>query len=234
MRMKACLALSVLVAAVGACHHGDANFSSDFDRAFDVGGTVFSYVDATRSDLSTEADPRVVVAATWIVFNPTGDLNDRTGDELAAMQHELQLRDALSLVFPAQGEVDAGETFEVVIEGEQQTSARGLQAFLHLAPERVTSSSTYSGLQPFASKRTITVTLEQATFVDSAATVAGDVTIQFEAVPGRDPGSAREGLLQGSFVAPLVVERTAEQNLALLDVKDNIGLPLSDRALVQP
>jgi hypothetical protein len=230
--MRIALSMMLIASSLSACHHGDARFDSDFDRPFDVGGTVFSYLDETRADLSTEADPRVVVAMTWVVFNPAGDLNDRPGDELDAIRHELGLRDAMSLVFANQGEVDAGESFEVIIEGDQQMSIRGLQAFLHLSPERLNADSTYDGLLPFASKRTVTVDIEQATFVDSAASVNGDITIKFEAVEGRDPGSAREGLLTGTFAAPLVTERTAEQNLAVLRVEEELGLPLSDRAVV--
>ena len=47
--------------------------------------------------------------------------------------------------------------------------------------------------------------------------VAGHFTLDVQAIAGRDIGKAREGSIEGSFVAPLVQERVAEKNLALLN-----------------
>jgi hypothetical protein len=218
-----CVCACVSVSFVSACTVGDATFVADnVDVAFDPGGTVFSYVDATQSDFSTEADPRVVVAMLWTTFDPQGDLSDLSGDRLDAVVHETHQRDALSLVFPQQTVVDTGADF---------TTDNGLIASLMFAPERVDASSTYANFRPYGSQQTVTVALTNVRFPnvdDDSGTIDGDVTITIAAVPDVDPGNARTGTLRGAFTAPIQNERSAEKNLALLDVKAELLLPLSD------
>jgi hypothetical protein len=225
--------LSLVVAAVlgsSGCRFGEAHFESTVpERAFDPAGTVFTYVDEHDDALEAENNPRVVVALTWIVFDPRADLNDLEGSALADYSHELKLRDALSLVFDAQGDIENDAQFEShVVGGEEQGDGR-LTAKVHLAPERLDYDSTYGDLKPLASTRTTKVTITADELGESAARLAGDVTVNFERGVD-DPGDALEGTFTGSFIAPLVDERAAEQNLALLDVSDVMGLPLAPRS----
>lgn len=232
--MRCALLLSMVAVLVwsSACRFGDARFESTFEgRGFDPGGTVFSYVDGHDDNLVEEGDPRVVLVMTWIVFDPTRELNDIDGAALASMAHEMEVRDALAVTFDRQGAVDAGERFSVIIDGDVQTSERALQASLHLAPERLDERSSYAAFEPLASRRTVKVDVETASFGDAAAILAGTMEIDFETVDGRDPGDAVEGVFHGEFHAPVVPERTAESNLALLGASRLLGVPLPPRAV---
>lgn len=211
------------------CRFGAAAFEGDLGgRSFDPGGTVFSYVDGRDDNLVENARPRVVVVMTWVVFDPEGDLNDLQGSELEDLAHELRLRDALALVFDDQGDVVPGATFESVVVGGEETGNGKLSARVHLAPERLGPSSSYEGFQPFGSTRTVTVTLDEASFLEGKAGLFGRVILEVER-SAQDPGDARIGRVEGRFSAPLVKERVAEHNLALLAVDDLLGLPLSPR-----
>ena len=66
------------------CRFGEARFITDLDvdAAFDPGGTVFSYLDERDANLVEDRDPRVVVAMTWVVFDPKSDLSDLDGRSL--------------------------------------------------------------------------------------------------------------------------------------------------------
>lgn len=233
--------LSLLIGAaltpvllVGGCRFGEASFETSFDDVgFDPGGTVFSYLDGRDSNLAEDTDPRVVVAMTWIVFDANSDLTDNDGAALAAMAHEMSLRDGLSIVFPHQGAVDADSTFSVEKTGDDVVDANTeLDFTLHLAPERLDANSSFEEILPFASRRTLEVTITEASFDDANPVVAGDIELGFEAVDGLDPGKAREGTITGRFRAPLAAERVAEKNLGALrgagDI-DVLGLPLADR-----
>jgi len=226
--------LLVLALAAGGCRFGASEFSTDLDAlAFDPSGTVFSYLDAHDKDLVEDTDPRVAVALTWIVFDPASDLSDKDGASLAAMAHEMELRDALSIVFDHQGSVDKGEVFTVVKEGDDIVDGDGMDFRLHLAPERLYSNSSYEEIIPLGSRRTLEVTIDEASFDEPTPVVAGTVTLKIEAIAGRDIGKARDATIEGSFVAPLVVERTAEKNLALLEAAadlDVLALPLPPRS----
>ena len=101
---------------------------------------------------------------------------------------------------------------------------------LGCAPERLDAGSTYAEVVPLGSRRTLDVTVDSVSFTDADAGVSGTLTLTFEAVAGRDPGIAREGTITGSFRAPLVEERTAEKNLALLQAQSPVlPLPLAGR-----
>lgn len=229
--------------ALGGCRFGEARFESDFDGAlnpgFDPGGTVFSYLDSRSVGLVEDVDPRVVVVMTWIVFDPSSDLNDLDGASLSAMSHEMAVRDTLVLVFDHQGAVDDGEKFASTRDGvfdaggsldvDDVDDSDGFEARLHLAPERLTSTSTFQDLHPFASRQQSEVEIDVASFDEANPVVAGVVAVEFAAVAGRDVGDAREGRIEGTFRAPLVDERIAESNLALLDDDGLLGLPLPDR-----
>jgi hypothetical protein len=227
--------LAVGALASSGCRFGSAAFSSTIDEVgFDAGGTVFSYLDERDANLAVDTDPRVAVSMSWIVFNPAGDLSDVDGASLASMAHELEVRDTLSLVFAHQGDVDADATFSVVKEGDDIVEGDSLDFTLHFAPERLSSASSYEELVPLGSRRSLEVTIDDARFAEGDAVVAGHFTLDVEAIAGRDIGKAREGSIEGSFVAPLVQERVAEKNLALLNAAaatDGVlGLPLPARS----
>jgi hypothetical protein len=225
------LALAVCgLALAGGSRFGEAQFSTSFDDVgFDPGGTVFSYVDARDAALAEDNDPPVAVAMTWIVFDPSSDLGDVDGASLFGMSHEMSLRDALAIVFPRQGALDAGESFSATAEGEVIVDG-DLDFALHLAPERLDAASTYADVVPFGSRRTLEVELDAVSFADADAGLSGTVTLTFDAVEGLDPGNARKGTIEGRFRAPLVVERTAERNLALLRAQTPVlPLPLDGR-----
>ena len=218
------------VSLMGGCRFGEAQFSSNFaDVGFDPGGTVFSYVDARDASLAEQADPPVAVAMTWIVFDPSSDLGDVDGASLFAMSHEMSLRDGLAIVFPRQGALDPGETFSATTEGEVVIEG-DIDFAVHLAPERLDAASTYADVVPFGSRRTLEVALDAVSFTDADAGLSGTLTLTFDAVEGLDPGNARKGSIEGRFRAPLVVERTAERNLALLREQIPVlPLPLDGR-----
>ena len=221
--------LLALVASSTACRFGEARFESTLQgRTFDPAGTVFTYVDEHDADLVSEENPRVIVASTWIIFDPNGDLNDLEGSALEDYSHELKLRDALSLVFDEQSTVEAGATFKSVQVGGEERGDGAMLAHVHLAPERLDGDSTYQDVIPLASERTVDVTITAATFADANQVVAADISVTF-ARTDDDPGTVREGTFLGSFTAPVVAERTAEQNLSLLDIEDVLGLPLEAR-----
>lgn len=225
--MRASILLVIL--AVSGCRFGEARFESTLPgRAFDPAGTVFSYVDQHNDNLVVEEKPRVAVAFVWIIFDPNGDLNDLEGSALADYAHELKLKDALSLVFDGQSDLEVGARFKSVVRGTQERGDGAMLANVHLAPERLDASSTYGDVIPLAAERTTDVTISAATFTDASQVLAGDIAVTF-ARTDDDSGVVREGVFTGSFTAPVVAERTAEQNLALLDVADVLDLPLAPR-----
>ncbi|MBM4280994.1 MAG: hypothetical protein FJ137_09605 [Deltaproteobacteria bacterium] len=240
-RARAALGVVAVVAVVtvggSGCRFGEAAFSTSFDDVgFDPGGTVFATLDGRDQNLVEDGDPRVAVAMTWVVFDPAGDLSDLDGAALSSMAHEMAVRDALTLVFANQGEVDPGARFLVVREGgaivqsgDGDDVLPGLDFRLHVAPERLDAGSTYAGIAPFGSRRTLEVTIDEATFGDTDPVVAGELTLTFDAIAGRDAGDAREGSISGAFRAPLVVEAVAEKNAALL-----AGAQGSDAVLALP
>lgn len=225
--MRAVLLSLVLLAS--ACRFGEARFESTVDgRAFDPAGTTFAYVDKTNADLVAEDDPRVVVVSTWIIFDPTGDLNDLEGSALANYSHEVELRDAFALVFDRQSTIEQGAAFKSVVRNGVERDDDDMLATLHLAPERLDANSTYGDAVPLASQRVVDVTITADTLADANAVLSGDITVTFQRAE-TDPGEVREGTFTGAFTAPVVAERTAEHNLALLDVEDVLGLPLAPR-----
>jgi hypothetical protein len=226
--------LLIIALTASGCRFGQATFESSLDEVgFDAGGTVFSYLDERDANLAVDTDPRVAVSMSWIVFNPAGDLSDVDGAQLASMAHELEVRDTLSLVFANQGDVDADATFSVVKEGDAIVEGDSVDFFVHFAPERLTSSSSYEELVPLGSRKSLEVTIDEARFGDGDPVVAGHFTLDVEAIAGRDIGKANEGSIEGTFIAPLVQERVAEKNLALLNAAastDVLGLPLAARS----
>lgn len=222
--------IALSLPSLAACRVGEARFESTVTgRVFDPSGTTFVYVDQRDANLVIEEDPRVAVASTWIIFDPNGDLNDLEGSALEDYSHEVKLRDALSLVFEHQSEVlEVGATFKSVqVNGEERGDGRMLSR-VHLSPERLNAESTYADVIPLASERTVDVTVTGETFDTTAPVLSCDVRVSF-ARTDADPGNVRTGELTGSINAPLVSERTAEHNLALLEVEDVLGLPLGPR-----
>ena len=221
------------VAATGlvssGCRFGEAHFDGSIQgRTFDPTGTVFAYVDAHDDNLVEDRRPRVAVAMTWIAFNPAGDLNDLDGAALEGYGHELRLRDTLSLVFDDQGALKAGDMIESERDGDVASANQGFTAIVHLAPERLDGNSRFDDFKPFGGKRKTTVTLTTVDFLSDTQVLAGDIDIDFQ-TSASDPSVTRQGSYKGTFRAPLVPERTAESNLALLDVEDVMGLPLGPR-----
>jgi hypothetical protein len=216
-----------LAALLTGCRVGEASFDGDIGgRAFTPGGTTFAYVDA-RDDNLNELDPaHVAVAMTWIIFDPASDLSDLNGSELENWRHELRLRDALSLVFADEADVVPGATFQSVVQGGNETGDGKLLARLHLAPERLSASSTYADFVPFGAQRTVSVELDEARLLEDGPVLAGTITVNI----GRadtDPDDVLTGELQGRFRAPVVEERVAERNLSLLITDDILGLPIA-------
>lgn len=231
MRPLFCTLVLAVLASTG-CRFGEARFESSVQgRLFDPAGTTFLYVDERDANLVVEDDPRIVVASTWIIFDPNADLNDLEGSALEDYSHEVELRDALSLVFNKQSEVlEPGATFKSVqLNGEERGDGRMLSR-VHLSPERLDGASTYGNVIPLASERTVDVLVTGETFDSAAPVLSADVTVTF-ARTDADPGNVREGQFTGALTAPLVSERTAEQNLALLEVEEVLGLPLGARAV---
>ncbi len=232
-RLTHLLSLVVLLAlasGITGCRFGNAGFSGDFaGRTFDPGGTVFAYVDENDDDLVNEARPRVAIVMTWVVFDPTADLNDFTGSELEDIKHEAELRDALALIFDDQGDLTAGASFTSIREGNVELEDGGLEARVHFSPERLDASSNYAGFQPFASRAEVNVDIENVSFADGfGKEIRGAATIALSRTD-TDAGDAKEGAVTGTFVAPLVDERIAEQNLSLLGLDALLGVPLPPR-----
>jgi hypothetical protein len=189
-------------------------------------------------------DPRVALGMTWVIFDAGGDLSDLDGAALASMAHEMALRDALTIVFDHESEVGSGEEFAVTREGDDVVATddldddvqTGVDFTLHLAPERLSADSTYEEMRPLGSRQRLDVRIAAAAFDDADPVVAGELTLTFAAVAGRDPENAREGTIAGSFRAPLVGEAIAEKNTALLagaldDRGDGVlALPLAPRS----
>jgi hypothetical protein len=220
--------LLILLLGGAGCQMGAASFSGDLGggRDFDPNGTVFTYVDGHDENYNSLSRPSVVVFMTWLIFNPNGDLNDLQGATLEDYRHELRLRDALSLVFADQTTVTEGTSFTSITEGTEEVGAGDMQAYVYLRPERLTMASTYSNFSPFGSRRQVTVDITQAGFVEGGVQmIAGDISIAIDRLEN-DPAETRTGQVEGTFLAPLVDERKAEQNLSLLSVDDILGVPL--------
>lgn len=220
----------VLALGISGCRYGSASFKSEIAKTrFDPSGTVFSYVDAHDDNFVEDELPRVAVFMSWLTFNPEQDLRDRSGTELENMRHELGLRDALSLVFHDQAAMKvnadlSSESVNGVFQGEGTMRAR-----LHFAPERLLADSSYADVLPWGSQQNVDVELSQADF-DKGGGVAGTVRVRIERTDA-DPEYAAFGTFEGTFVAPLVEERVAEQNLAVLASETWVGLPLPPREL---
>jgi len=228
-RLFAALALAA-VAATSGCRFGQAAFTGNIDgRAFDPTGTVFAYVDEHDDALVQDKRPRVVVAMTWIVFDPERDLNDVDGSTLEDMAHEMRLRDALALVFDDQGVLSSGQTHEGISDANGPTPNDDLVAFVHLAPERLSPQTGFADFTPFGSKRTTTVKLDRVSFTDVRPVISGGVELSFTSTQ-TDPGVTHQGSFSGTFEAPIIEERLAESNLALLGADTIVGLPLAPRA----
>jgi len=222
----ACLTLTLSA----GCRFGEASFDGTLgERTFSPGGTVFAYVDAKDDNLNATDPAPIAVAMTWIIFDPTSDLNDLPGTELENWRHELRLRDALSLVFANEADVVPGATFRSVVEGGNLVSDGALIARMHLAPERLTAASTYADFTPFGARRIVDVELDEARLLEDGPVLSGTISVTIEQA-GTDPDDVLTGEMQGRFRAPIVSERVAERNLSLLIVDDILGLPLSSAA----
>lgn len=222
------LALSFLT--ISGCRFGDASFVGDLEgRSFDPGGTVFTYADSHDDNFVSEPRPRVVVFMTWLAFDANQDLNDLAGSTLEDFRHELALRDALTLIFDDQAELVPEATFTSVVQNGEETGDGKLEARFHFGPERLAYDATYEAFVPYGSHRTVSVTIEDADFTDTRE-VLGTLTVEF-ARTETDPGDARVGTLTGSFWAPVVEERLAEHNLALLGTETLLGVPLAPRVM---
>jgi hypothetical protein len=220
------LLLALVLLAASGCRYGQASFDGTLgERAFDPGGTVFGYVDE-RDDNLLDRDPApVVVAMTWLTFNPASDLNDLEGSELEDWRHELRLRDAVGIVFSDMDDVvpNADFTFESV--GGTVLSDGSMSARIHLAPERLSATSSYDAFKPFGSRRLVSVGLETARLLEDGPELSGSIVVEVQAAD-TDPEGVLTGRVEGRFYAPLVSERIAERNLSLLAAGDVLGLPL--------
>jgi hypothetical protein len=211
--------LVLLTLALAGCRFGGGGFQGDLDgQVFDPVGTVFTYVDARNELLTLRPDPRVVVVATWLAFDPAADLDRVEGADLEDMRHEAALRDNLALVFS--DEPQAGDALESVLEAGNESG--DFSARVHLQPELLDDGSTFDSFKPFASTRTVGVSVLEADL--QGAGIRADVSLSL--VRGdADPGDAREGQVTGDLIAPVVDERVAEHNLSVLGLDALLGLP---------
>jgi hypothetical protein len=88
----------------------------------------------------------------------------------------------------------------------------------------LTPTSTYAEFVPYGSRRQITVSVSEASVLPESTLLAGTLTVDI----GRadvDPPEVLTGRLEGTFRAPGIGERIAEQNLSLLALDDLLGLP---------
>ena len=221
--------LTMLLPAAG-CQWGSAGFVGDLGgKTFDPAGTVFSYVDRRDDNLIEDDRPRGVVFMTWLIFNPAGDLNDLEGAELEDYRHEMKLRDALAIVFDDAAALAPGDRLESNIVGGVEQASDGMEVRLHFAPERLNALTTYDQFTPFGSERDAVVRLSTVGLQPPVSSLDGTVDITIRQGDG-DPEDALTGTLQGTFSAPLVDERVAEHNLALLESETLLDVPLAPRA----
>ena len=230
--MRSLLVALVLVASLApaaGCQWGSAGFVGDLaGDTFDPAGTVFSYVDRRDDNLVEDDRPRAVVFMTWLIFNPAGDLNDLEGAELEDYRHEMKLRDALAIVFDDAAVLAPGDRYESNIVGGEEQSDDGVEVRLHFAPERLNAFTTYDAFTPYGSERQAVVRLNTVGLQPPVSAIDGTVDITIS-LGDDDPEGARTGTLQGTFSAPLVDERVAEHNLALLESEPLLGVPLAPR-----
>ena len=218
----------ILVAALTGCRFGNASFTHDFDElSFQPNGTVFAYVDGHDEFHAPVDNPKVVLFATWLVISPTADLTDLGGAELEDLRHEFEMREAFSLVFNDQADVDDGADFDWTQIGHEWQEGDSAQLQLHLPPERLTSSSRYSSFTPFASEKEIQTHIDDATFSEGGR-LEGSFSVEMRR-GDFDLSDARTGTLDVTFAAPLVDEFVAERNLAALHAQDVVGVPLLPR-----
>jgi hypothetical protein len=221
--------LCVALAPTAGCQWGSAGFVGDVGGlTFDPAGTVFAYVDRRDDNLVEDTRPRAVVFMTWLIFNPAGDLNDLEGAELEDYRHEMKLRDAVAIVFDDAAALAPGDRLESNIVGGVEQAADGVEVRLHFAPERLNAFTTYDAFAPFGSERQAIVRLNTVGLQPPVSSIDGTVDITI-ALGDNDPEGARTGTLQGTFSAPLVDERVAEHNLALLQSEPLLGVPLAPR-----
>jgi hypothetical protein len=233
--MRSLLVAILLVACLAptaGCQWGSAGFVGDLGgRTFDPAGTVFSYLDGRDDNLVEDDRPRAVVFMTWLIFNPAGDLNDLEGAELEDYRHEMALRDAMAIVFDDAAVLLPGDRLESNIVDGVEESTDGVQVRLHFAPERLNAFTTYADFKPFGSERQAVVRLSTVGLEPPVSAIDGSVTITI-GLSDSDPAEALTGTLEGTFSAPLVDERVAEHNLALLESEPLLGVPLDPRPVV--
>jgi hypothetical protein len=226
MRTFVFVLLVAFVAVSSGCRFGQLGLSrTSGELEFDPTGTVFAYVDHHDDQLAKVDSPRVAVVFTWLVFDPSRDLNALAGDELAEWRHEFHLRDSMALVFEDQADVKLGEAFERVMEGATKSGDANFDPRIHLAPEVLGATSTYEDFKPVATRRTVKVSIDDAGFDPGLSNLTGRLEVRFNPTDN-DPADAIVGAFEGDFKAPIVEERVAEHNLSLLAAEDAVGLPL--------
>lgn len=207
------------------CRFGEANFQGEVENTqFDPSGTVFAYIDAFDDNFVETTNPRVVVFMSWLTFDPERDLRDRSGTELENLRHELGLRDAMSLVFKEPDAMSVNADFTSNTVAGVLSDEGTMEARVHFAPERLRADSDFADVVPWGQQRSVSVELSDVD-LEAGGVVAGTLRIRVERTDD-DPSDASIGEFEGSFVAPLVEERVAEQNLAVLAAETWVGLPL--------
>lgn len=227
-KMHKSLLLLLLAISAAGCS-GSVQFDGSLGgKPFAPVGTVFAYFDETDDNFRRISDPPLIIAMTWLTFDPRSDLGARSGAELANMRHELALRDAASFIVPQQSLAVPAATFsEETIAGVVQEGST-MRATLQFAPDPLNGSSSYLDLPPLASQRTIALNIDSIERI-VGGTVSGDLNIAFASVGSEAlQGPIRVGSLRGVFNAPIVEEKLAERNLALLGTRPLLGIPLTD------
>lgn len=232
------VALIFVAFGVGACGVGNAGFSGQIgEQGFAPTGTVFAFSDALKPapDLSGRDDVRLNVVLTYAAFDPSQDLQFKSGAELADLQHSIEISDWLSLSWKDRDKLGADTRFTDVLlaadsdgrfsESDDTAEARsdGFSARFGLARSPLNPGASYADYQPFASRALVTVDLQEAQ-LDPGGVLSGEMTIKIER-SGDDPAEAKTGEIKGQFSAQVIAERVAEKNCATLDLYKLMQVP---------
>lgn len=219
------------------CGYGNGSFTGDIGgREFRPVGSIFGFVDALEPapELKGRSQPRVVVALTYVAFDPSVDQEHLSGTELADLAHAIEINDWASLWWQDRDKVTKGSSFtDTLVMGSTDgryddsdaTTEEGDQAFqarFGVARETLEPSSNYSSYQPFGTRAVVTVHLKEVN-LESGGKVAGQLTLTVERVES-DPADARTGTVEGEFSATMIGERIAEKNFETLDLYRILGV----------
>ena len=210
-----------LILALSACQFGEASFEKDpnSQKSFSPNGTVFAYVDAYDEDLKIRENPCMHIIMSWLVFNPNDDLASLPGSRLEDMRHEIQLRDLMTMHFFPNTEATKGSQLESVLEESTVLSDGRFLAHVMPEPEILDQSATFDDFVPMGSLRSVEISIDDAGFTPNQSTISGRLAIDIQRTIN-DPEDALIRTWSGAFAAPVIEERLAEKNVAILGLID--------------